>query len=80
MTTDPAKLAAEIDAVNEVPASSATGSTGSADGDATGTEQTDSTSDERKSRPLGTNYNVAPTSTILTVCLLYTSPSPRDRG
>ena len=78
VTTDPAKLAAEIDAVNEVPASSATGSTGSADADATGTEQTDSTSDERKSRPLGTNYNVAPTSTILTVVERHSHDDPHD--
>ena len=48
VTTDPAKLAAEIDAVNEV-------------------EATDGATDLDAPRAPGPNYNVAPTTTVMTV-------------
>lgn len=73
VTTDPAKLAAEIDAVNEVPAS------------LDASESADTTSDsgenperERAPRPLGPNYNVAPTSTVMTVVKRHAPDDPDD--
>ncbi len=53
VTTDPAKLAAEIDAVNEVPA----------------TEERD-----------WENYNVAPTTTVLTVVERHSRATPDDEA
>ena len=69
MTTDPAKLAAEIDAVNEVPAAPPTPD------DESGADQS---SDDQAPRTLGTNYNVAPTSTILTVVERHSHDDPHD--
>ena len=51
VTTDPAKLAAEIDAVNEVPEPAGA----------------DSTDLDAAPRSPGVNYNVAPTTTVMTV-------------
>lgn len=58
MTTDPAKLAAEIDAVNEVPVplDAAAGTPGSP----------------------GPNYNVAPTTTVMTVVKRHDHDDPDD--
>lgn len=61
VTTDPAKLAAEIDAVNEVPAPPATPGPDSAPTDSADTDVKDG------QRALGPNYNVAPTTTVMTV-------------
>lgn len=76
VTTDPAKLAAEIDAVNEVPASAASGPDDAAGTAATDSGQSGAGSDDRAARPLGTNYNVAPTTTILTVVERHSHDDP----
>mgnify|MGYP002651632265 CR=1 FL=1 len=78
VTTDPAKLAAEIDAVNEVPASAASGPDDAAGTAATDSGQSGAGSDDRAARPLGTNYNVAPTTTILTVVERHSHDDPHD--
>ncbi len=62
VTTDPAKLAAEIEAVNEVPEPAGEDST---DLDAT-------------PRPPGVNYNVAPTTTVMTVVKRHSPDDPDD--
>ena len=74
MTTDPAKLAAEIDAVNEVPAAPPTPD------DQTSVNQPspDQPNTDQAPRTLGTNYNVAPTSTILTVVERHSHGDPHD--
>lgn len=61
VTTDPAKLAAEIDAVDEVP------------------EPEDSTDlDSPTPRAPGPNYNVAPTTTVMTVVKRHSPDDPDD--
>ncbi len=74
VTTDPAKLAAEIDAVNEVPAAPPTPD------DQTSAKQPspDKSGTDQAPRTLGTNYNVAPTSTILTVVERHSHDDPHD--
>lgn len=74
VTTDPAKLAAEIDAVNEVPAAPPTPD------DQTSANQPspDKSGADQAPRTLGTNYNVAPTSTILTVVERHSHGDPHD--
>ncbi|GAA1480029.1 SOS response-associated peptidase [Gordonia sinesedis] len=72
MTTDPAKLAAEIDAVNEVPASLDRGAA------TTGEAHTDADAAEEPGRGVGANYNVAPTSTIMTVVQRHDHDHPDD--
>ncbi|MFT4042920.1 MAG: SOS response-associated peptidase [Gordonia sp. (in: high G+C Gram-positive bacteria)] len=62
VTTDPVQLAAEIGAVNEIPAAAG------AAADLPGTEQ----------HPLTPNYNVAPTSTIMTVVKRHSRDDPDD--
>ncbi|MCR5979636.1 SOS response-associated peptidase [Gordonia jinghuaiqii] len=62
VTTDPAKLAAEIDAVNEVPEPASE----SADLDAP------------PARSPGVNYNVAPTTTVMTVVKRHSHEEPDD--
>ncbi|MEP9414455.1 SOS response-associated peptidase [Gordonia sp. VNQ95] len=64
VTTDPAKLAAEIDAVNEVPVV-LDGATGDSDGGAA-------------PRALGPNYNVAPTTTVMSVVKRHDHDHPDD--
>lgn len=63
MTTDPAKLAAEIDATNEVPAPAEP----PADLDA-----------DKPPRAAWPNYNVAPTTTIMTVVSRHSHEAPED--
>ncbi|MFW0784166.1 SOS response-associated peptidase [Gordonia sp. CPCC 206044] len=76
VTTDPAKLAAEIDAINEVPVP--------LDPSASGAEAQDSSTvadavdTERAPRALGPNYNVAPTTTIMTVVKRHSPDDPDD--
>lgn len=67
VTTDPAKLAAEIDAVNEVPEPAE--------------EPADPDSldlDTPKPRAPGPNYNVAPTTTVMTVVKRHSPEDPDD--
>lgn len=59
VTTDPAKLAAELDAINEVPSPLAAGA--AAPADAAPSEES------AAARAPWPNYNVAPTTTIMTV-------------
>ncbi|MCH5645072.1 MULTISPECIES: SOS response-associated peptidase [unclassified Gordonia (in: high G+C Gram-positive bacteria)] len=59
VTTDPAKLAAEIDAVNEV-------------------ESPDTTDLDTAPRSPGPNYNVAPTTTVMTVVKRHDHDEPED--
>ncbi|GAB16618.1 hypothetical protein GOEFS_008_00270 [Gordonia effusa NBRC 100432] len=77
VTTDPAKLAAEIDAVNEVPPPEPP-----ADLDANKDKQLTldgaSASDTKDSRPPFVNYNVAPTTTIMTVVSRHSHEHPDD--
>ncbi|WP_076479905.1 SOS response-associated peptidase [Williamsia sterculiae] len=67
VTTDPARLAAELDAVDEV--STVTGSTDDVEDPA-----------ERKEAPRtpGVNYNVAPTSSVMTVVARHSHDHPDD--
>lgn len=75
MTTDPAKLASEIEAVNEVPASlDRAPQTGATAVDATG----DAESADRQPRGVGPNYNVAPTTTIMSVVKRHAHDDPDD--
>jgi putative SOS response-associated peptidase YedK len=67
VTTDPAKLAAEIDAVNEVPEPAKE----PADPDALDL-------DTPAPRALGPNYNVAPTTTVMTVVKRHSPEDPDD--
>ncbi len=62
VTTDPAKLAAEIDAVNEVPEPAAD----------------DATDLDTAPRTPGVNYNVAPTTTVMTVVKRHAPDTPDD--
>ncbi len=62
VTTDPAKLAAEIDAVNEVP-------------EPAGANSTDL---DAAPRSPGVNYNVAPTTTVMTVVKRHSPDDPDD--
>lgn len=71
VTTDPAKLAAEIDAVNEVPAVQETPL------QQTPAEETDR-DEPRSPRPPGTNYNVAPTTTVMSVVKRHSPDNPDD--
>ncbi|WP_124710742.1 SOS response-associated peptidase [Gordonia insulae] len=90
VTTDPAKLAAEIDAINEVPVpldpakdpavaeDSATAE--SAAHDAAENTPHEGTADKNKNAPRtpGPNYNVAPTTTIMTVVKRHSHDDPDD--
>ncbi len=67
VTTDPAKLAAEIDAVNEVPAPLDPPGDG-ADGD----------NRAAAVRSPGVNYNVAPTTSVMTVVKRHSPDDPDD--
>ncbi|MFE0750171.1 SOS response-associated peptidase [Gordonia sp. NPDC058843] len=62
VTTDPAKLAAEIEAVNEVPEPAGE----------------DSTDLDAAPRSPGVNYNVAPTTTVMTVVKRHSPDDPDD--
>lgn len=80
MTTDPAKLAAEIDAVNEVPPPEPAADLDAPD---TGTADAQLTldgapADDPKPRPAFPNYNVAPTTTIMTVVARHSHDHPDD--
>ncbi|MGW0037617.1 SOS response-associated peptidase [Gordonia sp. NPDC003376] len=81
VTTDPAKLAAEIDAVNEVPAPLDPVGDGAADnkdggdkagGDKAGGDQVTA------ARSPGVNYNVAPTTSVMTVVKRHSPDHPDD--
>ncbi|MGC5247329.1 SOS response-associated peptidase [Gordonia sp. DT219] len=63
VTTDPAKLAAEIDAVNEVPLDAPTNADGSG---------------QKAPGVPGPNYNVAPTTTVMTVVKRHDHDEPED--
>lgn len=82
VTTDPAKLAAEIDAVNEVPPPPALEPP--ADLDSPPAQLTlDGTSDAAVTPPAGDrtpwpNYNVAPTTTIMAVVARHSHEHPDD--
>ncbi|MFW0789068.1 SOS response-associated peptidase [Gordonia sp. CPCC 205333] len=76
VTTDPAKLAAEIDAVNEVPMPEPP-----ADLDAGKEAQLTldgSSAEVKEPRPPFINYNVAPTTTIMTVVSRHSHEDPDD--
>ncbi|GAB88555.1 SOS response-associated peptidase [Gordonia rhizosphera] len=77
VTTDPAKLAAEIDAINEVPVPLDPGSGSSA----ARVEDSSSAESAPVSRPAGvpgSNYNVAPTTTVMTVVKRHDPDDPDD--
>ncbi|GAC66634.1 SOS response-associated peptidase [Gordonia soli] len=85
VTTDPAKLAAEIDAVNEVTSVGPDAASGtSADTDETsdqqGAEQPTLPGVDEKEKPRGPgpNYNVAPTTTIMSVVKRHSQDDPDD--
>lgn len=73
VTTDPAKLAAEIDAVNEVPASLDRGTRATGD-----THDGGTAGDGGGEHGVGPNYNVAPTSTVMTVVKRHDHDHPDD--
>lgn len=81
VTTDPAKLAAEIDAVNEVSPPPPPPTEPPADLDAPsqltldGSPAASATADDRTPWP---NYNVAPTTTIMTVVARHSHEHPDD--
>lgn len=86
MTTDPAKLAAEIDAINEVPVpldpagdtpGSDTPGSGSTD-DSGGGSRTEKDAADDAPRSPGPNYNVAPTTTVMTVVRRHSHDDPDD--
>ena len=92
VTTDPAKLAAEIDAINEVPAigpSTSPSESGSgapqsssaasvADANSADGQTVDGQTKDRTPRALGPNYNVAPTTTVMTVVKRHEHDHPDD--
>lgn len=78
VTTDPAKLAAEIDAVNEVPVPlDPAKSAPEKPAPETSDPETSGTDGEKRVRNVGENYNVAPTTTIMTVVKRH-SPDDAD--
>ncbi|MYR08915.1 SOS response-associated peptidase [Gordonia sp. SID5947] len=84
VTTDPAKLAAEIDAINEVPVplDPASGSGGAEDSStaepAAAAATADAEPDTAARRIPGPNYNVAPTTTVMTVVRRHSPDHPDD--
>lgn len=88
VTTDPAKLAAEIDAINEVPVpldpgtgsgrteDSSTAEPAAAESSTDGSTAADTDTPAR--RAPGPNYNVAPTTTVMTVVKRHSPDEPDD--